>query len=194
MIRRIINRVKNILSQGLIRSVDDSTDIQLVKVAGKSGDVSDEIERIQNYGLSSVPPNDCESIIARLNGDTESSFVIACDNCSDRPKGKDIGDTNLYSIHGQNIEMNSSGNTIATQSGTFNVGSEAPINFVANATTINIFLDTLMNQVSPGGTPILTPPPLTNCPVAIALRAAMTAACPPALAPANTGVTKLKSE
>lgn len=65
---------------------------------------------------------------------------------------------------------------------------------VALATPLNTFLSTLVNAVSPGGTSVVTPSPGAACPVATAIRAAATAAFPPALSSPNCGSSNLSAD
>jgi len=89
------------------------------------------------------------------------------------------------------IYLKADGKVIITTTGAeVGAGGDA----VAMSTPINTFLDTLAAAVSPGGVGIVTPSPGAACPVAVAIRAAMSAAFPPALSPASTGSTNLRAD
>lgn len=151
---KIISRLTSMIVKGLVKAIDDSTQVQLVKVATRPNEIIDGMERIQNYGLSSNPPENGEAVVVFVNSNSENGVVIACDSASDRPTGNDVGDVLLYSTHGQSIKLGSDSNTVATQSGTFNIGSGS--DFVAmSAKTDALFtaVQTACATFVPPGTP-----------------------------------------
>jgi hypothetical protein len=68
-------------------------------------------------------------------------------------------------------------------------GSDA----VAKSTPLDTYLSALLTAVAPSGTPIVTPAPGATCPVAVAIKAAMMAAFPPA-GSGSCGSTNLKAD
>lgn len=192
IISKLVNRVEMMLVKAIIETINDSDELQLVKISGLNNEVQDDIERIQNYGMTSAPPKGSEAFVAYINGNRDHGVVIACDNGEHRVAGLNDGEVAVYSQHGQQIALENSGDVNATVPGLFNVGNAT--DFVALSTVINIFLDTLATTVSPGGTPVVTPAPGSPCPIAVAIRTAMTAAFPPALSPAAVECSKLRSE
>lgn len=77
-------RVANLLSVGIVKLVDDSTVRQLLQVETNEGEIHDEVERFQGYGLASHPPDYAEALILRAGGDQAHAFALV-DASAGRP-------------------------------------------------------------------------------------------------------------
>jgi phage baseplate assembly protein V len=98
----LTQRVKNMIARGVITAIQDSEGLQLIQGTLLADEVSDGMERFQNYGFSSVPPPGSEFIVLFVAGRSHP-VVIAVDNRAARPKDKEIGDSIMYSIGGNSI-------------------------------------------------------------------------------------------
>lgn len=96
MIRKIINRLKNIVAKAVLSAVNDSGEIQLVKIQGYEGEIADAVERIQNYGLTSVPPKGGEAIVLNVGANSDHPVVVAMDSGEFRKKNLKPGEVALY--------------------------------------------------------------------------------------------------
>lgn len=105
--------------KALLNSVDDTSAIQLVKVL--ADEVLDYVERLQPYGLATVPPKDAETLLICTNGDRDQAVAVVIDDANSRPTGQATADVVLYSAHGQKISFDSSQNIKTTQN-IFQVG------------------------------------------------------------------------
>lgn len=114
MIDRLVNRLLMMLVKALISHIDDSTDIQLVKITGLSNENADRIERLQPYGLSNVPPKNSEALVGFLNGDRSDGIIFAVDSGEYRPKNLKEGENVLYSSHGQKVLLAEDGSILVT--------------------------------------------------------------------------------
>ena len=114
MIKKLVSRVEMMLGKAMLTALDDSGDLQLVKLSGLANEDQDGIERLQNYGLSSLPPNGSEMLVAYLNGNRDHGVVVVCDSGAYRPKGLKPGETILYSMHGQTIYLDEDKNIVVT--------------------------------------------------------------------------------
>jgi len=111
---RAITKIKSIFSRSLIESVDDDGEIQIVKVSGIANEVKPDIERIQDYGLTSNPPVGGESVVLYFGGDRSDGVVIKTDSGEHRITSLNSGEVCLYSQHGQQILLNEDGEIVAT--------------------------------------------------------------------------------
>lgn len=106
------------ISKALIDTTDDTTPIQTCKVSSLDSEVFDGIERIQEYGFSSVPPKDSEAVIVEVGGARDHLLVIATDSHDHRPAGGQPGEVQIFSQYGQVIKLAKDGSvTISTPSG-----------------------------------------------------------------------------
>lgn len=131
MIKEIINRIKVMLAKALIDSVDDSQEIQIIKIKGLAGEVQPEVERIQNYGFTSNPPAGSEVVRGNIGGNTDHAVAFAVDSGKHRKKNLKTGEVSLYDLTGSFIILREDGNMeivtrdyILNQSGTIKLGSE----------------------------------------------------------------------
>lgn len=154
LIKKAIDRIEMLFVKALIEKVFDDNEIQLVKVAGLADELQDGIERLQNYGMSSVPPEGSEALVAYLNGNRDHGVVIVCDNGEFRQVDLKDGEVVVYSKHGQAMLLDETGNIRATLPGTFFVGNGS--DFVAMATKTKAAFDAIEQVCTafiPPGTP-----------------------------------------
>ena len=142
---RISDRIKASISKALIKAVTDSNDIQLVKVPGLSGETQDGLERIQNYGMTSNPPNDSEAVVAAVGGSRDHCVVIACDSGQYRVTSLERGEVAYYSQHGQTILLKTDGSVEITAPGGVDVGSGS--DSAAMAAKVNAKFEALVTSI-----------------------------------------------
>lgn len=110
IISTLANRARAAITKALVESVIDSGEIQLVKVSGLADEVFDDIERLQNYGLSSNPPSNSEAILVNICGSRDHVLAIVVDNAENRPKDLESGETMVYAKFGNKIKLDKDGN------------------------------------------------------------------------------------
>jgi len=111
-VKKLVSRVEMMLAKAVIKAVNDTDDIQLVKISILAGETQDGIERLQNYGFSSVPPKGSEAFVAYLNGNRDHGVVIVCDNGEYRPRDLKDGESVLFSKHGQTLLLDENGDYV----------------------------------------------------------------------------------
>jgi phage gp45-like len=94
------------VGKALLASVYDNKEIQLVKISGLDSEVLDNVERIQDYGFSSVPPvNESEVIFIALGGNRDHAVAIKVDSGKYRPKANAQGVVTMYDMFDNLIKM-----------------------------------------------------------------------------------------
>jgi len=131
MIKKAIKRIQMSLSRGIVRSIDDDNPIQLVKVSVLDNEVHDEIERLQNYGMSSKPTAPAEAAVLYFQGNRDDGIALAVDNSKSRPTGLKDDEVCFYSSAGQKILLKENGDIV------FNDGSDFAVRFTALETALN---------------------------------------------------------
>jgi len=109
IVEKLVSRVQMMLAKAVIKAVNDTDDIQLVKISILAGETQDGIERLQNYGFSSVPPNGSEAFVAYLNGNRDHGVVLVIDNGEHRPRNLKDGEAVAYTKFGQTFLLNKDG-------------------------------------------------------------------------------------
>lgn len=102
-------KVSNMVLKALIQNVTDSSDIQLVKVSVLANELDDKVERVQNYGFTSVPPAGGEAIVLSVGANRDHPVVIVADSSQDRKKGLNSGEVAVYHKGGAYILFKSDG-------------------------------------------------------------------------------------
>jgi hypothetical protein len=109
MIRKLINRIQMMICKALLASVDDTQEIQLVKVIANEGEVQDGLERIQDYGFTSNPPLNGDAVILYIGGNKDHGVVIKAGAGAVRKKGLLTGEVSVYTRYGNYLHMKASG-------------------------------------------------------------------------------------
>lgn len=109
LISRVAQSIRTFLVKALLKSVDDTTKIQLVRVGALENEIFDSVERMQDYGFSSNPPINSEVLLGEIGGSRDHPIVVKVDSAAYRPKNLIAGEVIVYSQHGQRLLLTSTG-------------------------------------------------------------------------------------
>ncbi len=110
MIRPLRNRVYTMITRAIIETVDDSKKMQVVKLNLLAGESRDEVERFQNFGFSSNPPDKAECVALAIGGNRDHLIVVVADDRSSRIKGIAKGESVQYNSNGNKLHLKANGN------------------------------------------------------------------------------------
>ncbi|MDD0853000.1 phage baseplate assembly protein V [Halobacteriovorax sp. GB3] len=102
---QIIRRLLSMISRSKVNLVDDSTPIQNLQLSLLKGETKSKIERIQNYGFTSVPLEGADAICVSIGGNRDNSIVIAVDDKRYRLKTLKDGEVAIYTDEGDYIHF-----------------------------------------------------------------------------------------
>lgn len=111
----MIERIINLIGIGRITRVDDSGDLQLVQVtegatgSGYADRVTDQVQRVSEFGFASVPPLDSEVLVLNKGGDRSKPLAIATSHKPSRPKNMQPGDAGIYDVRGAKVTLTENG-------------------------------------------------------------------------------------
>jgi len=108
MLRPIARRVQAMIVRAVVVDVVEDIQRQAVQILCDDNEGGDNIERFQQYGFSSVPPQGSEAIIAALKGNLAQRVALAVEKKELRPKGDPL-DVFLYHAEGHSIRLTKSG-------------------------------------------------------------------------------------
>lgn len=133
-------RVMLMIGRGIIRAINDGTQIQSIKASFLAGEILEKVERFQEYGFTSHPPKNSEAVAVFVGGNREHPIIVGCESRGDRPTGIAEGETRIYTKFGNYIYLKANGeievyapNKITVTSDV-EVEANAPL-IQANATT-----------------------------------------------------------
>ena len=156
-IRRLQQRLANLLGRGRVLLVDDSGATQQHQIdlgpQGAAGPlfVRDNTPVMGLFGFTSVPPIGADVAMIFLSGDHQRGAVIGHNHQPSRPRGLAAGDAAIYDSRGQIIKLIGTGAVIdahgldvtiqnaahVTITGSTSVTVTAPT-VTVNATTVNL--------------------------------------------------------
>ena len=102
-LNQIGRRMRLLIDRAVVRMVTDSLGRQNLQIQSLADATNDDVERFQQYGLTTVPPEGSEAIILAVGGRRESLVAIAVEDKRCRPKGLASGDVCLYHQDGQSM-------------------------------------------------------------------------------------------
>lgn len=105
LIQPYARRIRLMVSRGVIRLVNDSLKVQGVQIALLADETHDQVERFQNYGMTSVPLEGAEGVFLSVGGSRDHGIVIAVDDRRYRLKGLKPGEVALYDDQGQAVHL-----------------------------------------------------------------------------------------
>lgn len=132
LIKKITNplyeRIISIISLCTINKVNDETNTQTAQGELYSGEIREDLERWQNYGMTSNPPNNSEGICFSFGGEREANFILAVEDKDSRPTGLKTGEVCIYTIEKDHIYFKQ-GNQIEIKTKNLDIKSENKISF-----------------------------------------------------------------
>lgn len=105
IIAHLQRRVMLMVGRGIVNLVDDSGKVQGMQVGLLSNEVRDQIENVQQFGFSSVPPKGSEAVAVFHGGTRDHGIIVATGHRDSRPRGLKEGEAILYNSLGDSIKM-----------------------------------------------------------------------------------------
>jgi len=116
MIRPLRNRVYTMITRAVIETVNDTDGMQLVKLNLLAGEARDGVERFQNFGFSSHPPESAECVALAIGGNRDHLIVIVADDRASRITGLEKGESVQYNSNGDKMLLKNDGTLEGTLS------------------------------------------------------------------------------
>lgn len=106
--------------RGVLNLVKSGSDIQQVQVSGLADETIQDLELMQHFGFTSVPPSGTQAVVIPLGGKTTHGIIVATENGSFRVKNLKNGETAIYDSSGSTIILKN-GRVIDIECDSFNV-------------------------------------------------------------------------
>lgn len=95
MLEPVKRRILMLFARAIVKQINDAGGIQLLKIEALEDEFRD-VERLQNYGLTSHPPKESDALVAFLGGIRSHGFAIAVEHRDSRMVGLAEGEVALY--------------------------------------------------------------------------------------------------
>ena len=105
LLRPVRMRLNNMIRRAVVDLVDDSKKQQQLQALVMAGEVQDEIENFEHYGLTTRMPKGSELVLLRVGGSGDHQIAIASAFRSARPKLAADKDVTLWDADGNMIEL-----------------------------------------------------------------------------------------
>lgn len=125
-IAKLERRIANSVARGEVYRVNDTPKLQEHQV-GLLADELHELERMQQYGFTSVPLAGSECFVSFIGGNRDHGLIISVDDRRNRKTGLDDGDVSVYNAAGAFIRLYNDNGKIVI---------EAPENIIIKATDV----------------------------------------------------------
>ncbi|MCW9699710.1 phage baseplate assembly protein V [Avibacterium sp. 20-129] len=106
--------------RGVLNLVKSGSDIQQVQVSGLADETIQDLELMQHFGFTSVPPSGTQAVVIPLGGKTTHGIIVATENGSFRVKNLKNGEVAIYDSSGSTIILKN-GRVIDIECDSFNV-------------------------------------------------------------------------
>ncbi len=106
-------RLRSMANRAQVTGVVESLQRQNLQLQIENDEAVDDIERFQNYGMTSYPPVGSEAVVMALKGSLDQRIAVAVEKKDLRPKGEQ-NDVIVYHAEGHQIRLTSSGQIIIT--------------------------------------------------------------------------------
>ncbi|HHF5516745.1 TPA: phage baseplate assembly protein V [Haemophilus influenzae] len=91
--------------RGVLHLVKSADNIQKVQASGLADETLQDVEFMQQFGFTSVPPANTQAVILPIGGQTTHGIVIATENGSFRVKNLQGGEVAIYDESGSSIVL-----------------------------------------------------------------------------------------
>lgn len=103
LLRPVKTRLDNVLARGVLKLLDDSKKVQIAQALVGKEETRDELERLQEYGFTSVPQDGAELVIGFVGGRRDHGVVLKCDDRRYRVTGLQKGEVAVYTDQGDKV-------------------------------------------------------------------------------------------
>jgi phage baseplate assembly protein V len=112
--RALFTRLQNLVSRAVVRRVDDASGLQLHQFALLADETREGVERVQNYGFTSVPLEGAEAVVLFVGGFRDHGLAVAVDDRRHRLKGLQPGEVAIYTDEGDSVVIRRGGTVEVT--------------------------------------------------------------------------------
>jgi len=104
-----LNRIRLAIARAIVGQVNDSRSLQTVQIGIQADVGRDQVERFQQYGMTSVPHPGAECVTLSVGGNTDHQAVINVDDRRYRMRGLKTGEMAIYDDQGMSVHLTREG-------------------------------------------------------------------------------------
>lgn len=162
MLAPLKTRIANMVARAVVQLVDDAGGIQMMQLGVLEGETRADIERMQEYGFTSVPEDGAEATVLFVGGRRDHGLVVAVDDRRYRLKGLEKGEVALYHKDGGRVHFKADGSIeVKPKAGcdvkiieAMNVTVEGTAKVIVNAPAVDIGSGSSIVTLAGGSLPV----------------------------------------
>ena len=108
-VARLSRGLALLAAEAILKRIDDGPRLQQVQVSLLAGETRSRLQRIQDYGFTSVPFPGARAVALFLGGNRDHGLVIATDDGRYRLKALAPGEVALYDDQGRKVHLTRAG-------------------------------------------------------------------------------------
>lgn len=101
----LARRISLMIGRAVLTAADDAAMRQRVQFSALQGEVKGDVERMQNYGFTSVPLAGAQVLFVSLGGNRDHPVAVSVDDPRHRVKGLQPGEVAIYTDEGDKIVL-----------------------------------------------------------------------------------------
>jgi len=109
------SKVRLMVGRAILLAIGDAGAIQTAQAALLADETHDDMERVQEYGFTSVPLPGAEAVAVFPGGNRDHGLIIAVEDRRYRLRGLAGGEVALYDDQGQKVHLTRDGIVIYTE-------------------------------------------------------------------------------
>lgn len=129
-------RIMLAIGRAVVRLVDDAQATQELQITLLSGEVRDGVERLAEYGFTSVPLPGAQALALFVGGNRDHGVVVATGDRRYRPTGLEPGESAQHDHQGQLIHIKANGEIIIHAAASVRVQGPTSVRIEAPTSTI----------------------------------------------------------
>jgi phage baseplate assembly protein V len=149
LMSRLARLISTAIGRGRVTTANDGGTVQFVQVQVNSLETIDNVPRLAEFGLTSVPPDGADIVMVNLGGGRNNAVVIATGDQKSRPTALKVGETMIYSQDGKSVYLTASGGIVIEAKG-------QPVT-INDASDVTCNCSGKFKVVAPGGVEFDTP-------------------------------------
>lgn len=106
-VQRMTRLVRGLFLRGEVSKVDDTGNMQTLQAKVLAGELDEDIEHMQPYGLTSYPKSGAEVVLARVGADSDHVIAIVVGDRRYRLSGLAEGEVAIYDENGHYVILKS---------------------------------------------------------------------------------------
>lgn len=127
--RPVAKRVALSVARAVLRLVNDGPPIQTAQIDLLAGETRNRVERVQEYGFTSVPLPGCKGVAVFVGGDRSHGIIVGTDDPRYRLRSLAAGEVAVYTDEGDCVVLRR-GRLIQMFTNTLEVHAAAKVRFV----------------------------------------------------------------